>query len=200
MSKLFANLDEAHDAERSFSLWQSKQHDQADEYTLKKRKAELYALVRKVIKNELDQQQQEIVRLHWYEEKSFNEISEILGIDRSTVARKDKKINDIIFDKLKYALEYRFGEDFSENSMQMINSNRFACCPIDGENISQRLRNLRMRQCLSQEDLKKLTGITVKRQEEIESNGTLITIQELGKMTRVFKVSTDYIIFGKNAN
>jgi len=59
------------EARRAFSLWQSKADETIDEYTLRKRKTELYALVRAVIKNELDETQQKFVQLYWYERKSL---------------------------------------------------------------------------------------------------------------------------------
>ena len=62
MSSVINHLSDSEkaDEKRAFALWQSRTRAQTDEYTLKKRKAELYALVRKVIKNELEPLQQEI--------------------------------------------------------------------------------------------------------------------------------------------
>jgi RNA polymerase sigma factor (sigma-70 family) len=91
----FTSFDHAM-TEETFSRWQGEAHESVDAYILRKRKAELYALVRKIIKNELNSQQQEIVRLHWYEGKNLSEIARIMGIDKSTVSRKEKKINEII--------------------------------------------------------------------------------------------------------
>ena len=50
------------DDEITFALWQQKQHEKTNELKLQKRKNELYALVRKVIKNELTACQQQIVQ------------------------------------------------------------------------------------------------------------------------------------------
>jgi len=187
---------EQSEAKEAFALWQSKKAEQVDEYTLRKRKAELYALVRKVIKNELDPSSQEFVRLYWYEEKSLSEISAIMGLDRSTVSRKEKKINDIIYDKLKYAMEYRFGRDFNETARLVIKSRNPVCYPCDGESISQRLRNLRLRQSLTAKDIAEATGIGKSRIELIEKEGGQATADELSRLAKLFGVTSDYIIFG----
>lgn len=199
-SKTSFNQSEQASNQEAFSAWQGKINEEADEYTLRKRKAELYALVRKVIKNELDQSQQEFVRLYWYEGKSLSEISRITGTDKSTLSRKEKKINSIIYDKLKYAMEYRYGKQFNETAKLIIKSSSPACCPFDGNNIAQRLRSLRLRQCLEQEDIAAATGIKVSRIRLIEQQGGEITVEELSRLARLFDTTSDYIIFGINAH
>ena len=190
-------LQERRDSQEAFALWQAQINETVDAYTLRKRKSELYALVRRIIKNELDPRQQEIVRLHWYEEKSLNEIAEILGIDRSTMYRIDKRINEIIYDKLKYAIEYRFGKSFSDSAPLIIKSNPSACCPVDGKDIAHRLRDLRLRQSLDTRDVATVTGINKSRLDFIENQGEQITAYELSKLTKLFGTTSDYIIFGK---
>ncbi len=192
----FSNPEKSEE-QRSFAAWQSRNHEIADEYTLKKRKAELHALVRKVIRNELDPIQQEIVRLHWYEGKSLNEISEILCIDRSTVFRKEKKINEIIYDKLKYALEYRFGKEFANSPLIITKEDRLACCPFEGRSISMRLRDLRVRQSISEKEIRSETGISGRRLDIIEDTGELMTVPELQKLTLLYGTTSDYVIFGR---
>ena len=187
---------EQSEAKEDFALWQGKEAEQLDEYTLRKRKAELYALVRKVIKNELDPSMQEFVRLYWYEEKSLSEISEIMGLDKSTLSRREKKINDIIYDKLKYAMEYRFGKAFNETARLVIKSRSPVCYPCDGESISQRIRNLRLRQSLEARDIAEATGIGKKRMDLIEKEGGQATADELSRLARLFGTTSDYIIFG----
>lgn len=184
------------ETKEAFARWQSKNAEKVDEYKLRKRKSELYALVRKVIKNELDPVSQEFVRLYWYEEKSLSEISAIMGLDKSTLSRKEKKITDVIYDKLKYAIEYRFGRDFSETAHRAIKSRNPACCPCEAGTIAQRLRNLRLRQCLDTKDLAEATGIRKSRIELIEKDGGQATADELCALARLFGTTSDYIIFG----
>ena len=187
---------EKNDACEAFLRWQAEAADTPDEYTLRKRKAELYALVRRVIKNELDPTSQELVRLYWYEKKSLSEISEIMGLDKSTLSRKEKRINDIIYDKLKYAIEYRYGRSFNETARLVIKSRSPVCIPCDGESISRRLINLRLIQSLDRNDIADASGISHRRMELIESNGGSATADELSRLARLYGTTSDYILFG----
>ena len=189
---------ELEEARLAFSLWQSKAAESIDEYALRKRKVELYALIRRVIKNELDENQQEFVRLYWYEGKTLGEISKIMKLDRSTLCRKEKKINDIIYEKLKYAMEYRYGKDFNRTTRLVIKSRNPVCYPCEGNSISSRLRILRLRQSLNQKDIAKASGISEERIELIERKGAQMTADELTKLCKLYCTTSDYIIFGKN--
>lgn len=189
---------EAEAARQAFSAWQAATAESIDEYTLRKRKAELYALVRKVIKNELDEAQQKFVYLYWYERKSLSEISKIMQLDVSTLSRKEKRINSIIYEKLKYAMEYRYGSDFNKTASLIIKSRNPVCCPCDGKSIGQRLRNLRLMQSLSRRDIARVSGISENRIEAIEKCAEEITARELVKLSKLYNTTSDYIIFGKN--
>lgn len=191
----FSQFDKI-EAEEAFSRWQSAKQETVDEYILRRRKAELYALVRKVIRNELDSLQQEIVRLHWYEGKSAKEIGIILGMDTSSVFRRIKKINDIVYDKLKYAMEYRYGKSFCEDAKPLIKTESVACCPVEGKSIAERLRNLRVRKGLSVESVCKAVQISPSRLTSIEETGSHATARELAKLSEIYSASADYILFG----
>ncbi len=65
------------------------------------------------------------------------------------------------------------------------------------ESIGERLNRLRKEQYLSKDEVSALTGIDSKRLTEIEKSGKEITMTELKKLASFFKVSSDYIVFGK---
>lgn len=180
----------------SFSTWQQQEQSRENKAALKKRKSELYALVRKVIRNELDPTQQAIVRMRWYEGKDLKYISRELKLDVSTVSRKEKAINNIIYDKLKYALEYKYGKAFQEESGEIIKANPAACCPVEGKSISERLFGLRIRRDLSAAELACATGIKKERIDLIESDARQITVDEIKRLCTFFGVTSDYIIIG----
>lgn len=185
---------------KDFASWQAKTHQSESEYELRKRKAELYKLVRLVIKNELDKTQQEIVRLHWYEEIPLGEIADMMNISRATVYRKVQKINEIIYDKLKYAIEYRFGTSFLDDTAIIIKEKVPVCFPGDDLEISHRLRNLRLLQSFSESDVFEATGIEISRIKQLEQGTGTVTAEELKKLALFFKTSSDYILFGNNLN
>ena len=192
----FTSLD-YNKAKNAFSAWNVSRCADIDDYVMHDRMRELRNLVKKVIKNELSQKDQLLVSLHWYKGKSKQEIAELTGLDRSTVFRRFEKINSIIYEKLKYALEYRYGDEFSSNAMLLIKRDVSSKAKIGGlESIGGRILRLREEQCLSKEEVSNYTAIPLRRLEIIEKRGNEITMLELKKLASFFRVSSDYIIFG----
>lgn len=185
-------------AREALSIWQAGECQDVEDYVLRERKAELCRLVRKVIKNELDDRDRLLVSLCWYKGKSKQEVAELIGVDRSTVFRRFEKINDIIYEKLKYALEYRYGDDFSKKAMLLVKKDVSSNARLyELESIGERLLRLREEQFLSRDEVSALTGISVSRLKTIEKSGKEITMCELKKLSSFFRVTSDYIIFGK---
>ena len=185
-------------AKEAFAVWQAQQNIDIDDYILRRRRRELNELVRKVIKNELCEKDRLLVALHWYKGKSKDEIADIMGVDRSTVFRRFDKINDIIYEKLKYAIEYRYGDDFSKKAMMLIKRDVSATGSLrELESIGNRLLRLRKEQYLSRKYVSECTGIGQERLSLIEKSGKEITMAELKKLSSFFRVSSDYIVFGK---
>lgn len=180
-----------------FSRWQAEQAQDVEDYLMRQRKAELNALVKKVIENELSESNKMLVKLRWDKEYSLEKIAQIFEIDTSTVHRRLEKITDDLYEKLKYALEYRFGKSGraasvlikSEIQNNLIENNLTSC--------SARLRALRKDNHLSLQDVSQCTGICEKRLIKIESGKPGLELEELVKLASFFKVSTDYLIFGK---
>ena len=190
-----ADVESAHLA---FSLWQGTQHETVDEYIMRKRKIELNCLVNEVIENELTDDEKTLVHMHWYEEKSHYDISKALGVSPSTITRKFEKINNIIYDKLKYAIQYRYGKDYSQ-AVKVIIKNKDGLCLMSAQNTSpaQRIKDLRIRQGLSLADTQAMTGIGVGKLERIEKGEQDILVKDVSRIATAFRVSCDYIISGK---
>lgn len=197
---LYANSFAENDyiaAKEAFSLWQGTVKESVEDYLLRKRKAELNELVRKVIRRELSSSDKLLVELRWYEGYSNKEIAEKLELDPSTVSRRLNKINDILYDKLKYAVEYRFGSSFSSKDKLIIKNVSASRSSCDLEKISGRIAYLRKRQELTVKDVSLMTGISESRLSELEKDAESITVKQLQKIALCFCVTTDYLIFGK---
>lgn len=184
------------DAKESFIRWQGKVNESVDEYLLRQRKAELNELVKEVIKNELSDHQKTIVNLRWYQNLTPSEIAQRLGLDRSTVSRQLDKINTIIYEKLKYAIEYRYGKSYSNKAKLIIKNGDAYTCTVKSSEISARVKGLRTEQCLSLSEVSELTGITSPRLCEIEKSGNKMTMPELKKLSVFYRCTSDYILFG----
>lgn len=184
-------------ARSQYDSWATEKSESLDEFLLRKRKIELRQLVRKVILKELSSEQQLLVKLHWYKNKTVSETAELLGISKSTVSKRLDKINEIVFDKLKYAIEYRYGNDFSQSACMIIKNKDAFCCFVKPENTAERIKSLRLFQAMTVDDVSEMTGISPETIENIESGNTEVTDTYLAKLATAFKVKVDYIVFGK---
>ena len=114
------------------------------------------------------------------------------------ICQSYEKINNIIYEKLKYAIGYRYGEGCAKAAKVIIKQN--TGCPSNFGSLSEigkRLFRLRESQILTQKEVGTLTGIGEKRLNEIEKDGRDTTMLEIKKLASFYKVSSDYIIFGK---
>lgn len=184
-------------AKQVYSVWQAEQSQELDDWLIRQRKAELDALVRKVIKNELSKDDKRLVELRWYKGLNCRTIAEKLNMGRSTVYRRLEKINDILFDKLKYALEYRFGGKNEKTFLLVENDVTETVKEENMLSVGQRICALRNGQKLPFYAVCCKTGIAPERMTDIESYAEDFSVQELKKLSEFYKVSTDYILFGK---
>lgn len=183
-------------AKEAFAAWQSKAHESLDEYILRQRKCELNELVNKVIKEELSPTDRLIVELHWYQGRSKSEIARKLAIEPSTVSRRLEKITDTIYDKLKYAIEYRYGSPFTSKARLIIKSKDAFFSYSEPKVLSLRIKQLRMKQGLTVKDVSDMTGIAEKTLKAIEEKGRELTGTEIKKLSVFYGTTADYILFG----
>ncbi len=66
-------------------------------------------LLKRAIYNELSDEEIQVIQLYFYENYSLTQIADLLDINTSTVQRRIKKAEKTLFEKLKYAAEYRYG-------------------------------------------------------------------------------------------
>lgn len=193
------SLSDMDNAAFVYNNWQGTRSESIDEYLLRKRKIELNCLLKKIISNELNDKDKEIVNFHWFEGRTISETAKILNVDRSTISRRLEKINEIIYDKMKYAIEYRYGKDYS-SSVAVIIKNKDALCLINEKEDSpaRRIKNLRIRQGFTLDDTGAMTGITPKRIEAIENESTDISVNDIRRFATAFRTTADYIVFGNN--
>lgn len=183
-------------AKQQYNSWMSKQSESLDEFIIRKRKIELISLVKKVIEAELNDKDKEIVRLHWYESKSVTQTAQEMGMDKSTVSRRLEKINDVIYDKLKYAVEYRFGKDYAENARVIVKSKDALCSFVNADSTCARIREKRISQGMTHKDVSDMTGISEKALQSIESGKAEATVTQIAKIAVAFNTSVDYLLFG----
>ena len=192
------DISDAYYAKEAFARWQAKETQELEDYIIRQRKAELNELVRRVIQSELCQQDRLLVKLHWYKGFSKEEIAKMTDMSRSAVYRRFEKINNTLYEKLKYAIGYRYGAQNEKAAKVLLKQS--TVCPGDCFSLSEtgkRLFQLRESQFLTRREVGERTGIGEKRLGEIEKNGREATMLEIKKLCSFYKVSSDYLIFGK---
>lgn len=160
-------------------------------------KLALDRLVRRVIREELDEQERLLVSLHWYQGKSVDELAALTGLERSKVYRRLDRIHQTIYDHLKYAVDYHIEPPYSEQAKQTLRDagqNTFAIEALDC--VGERIAQLRREKHLSLQDVYRGTGITPVRMEEIEADGRQMMMTELSLLTKLFCVDVTALLFG----
>ncbi len=89
-----------------FNDWQSEQYSESISEECKQAFKEL--LIR-AIHNELCDTDITIIKLYYSKKYTQRQIADLLNLDVSTVSRRIKRATNILYEKLKYAAEYRFG-------------------------------------------------------------------------------------------
>jgi DNA-directed RNA polymerase specialized sigma subunit len=184
-------------AKMQYDRWVAEKSETLDEFMLRKRKIELNNLVKKVIEEELSETEKQIVRLHWYEEKSLTYIAGKLNINKATVSRKLDRITETVYEKLKYAIEYRFGKEYLPDSAVIIKSKDPFVFSIKPDSTSKRIKHLRLSQSMTLEDVSEMTGISVSRLQRIEKAENDATASDLARIAIAFRTTTDHLIFGE---
>ena len=166
-----------------------------DELMMRKRKAELCALLHKVIQNELNEQDRLLIRLHWYQGKTADEIAGLLHLDRSSVYRRIERITGTLFEKLKYAMCYRYDGDFAQSAVKLLGEDLQKDLRA-GQTAAGALRRCRDRMFLSQQEVGAMLGLADGRVAQLEQSTETMTVGELRKFMNLFGLSADALLFG----
>lgn len=165
-----------------------------------RQRAALHALVRRVIREELNDQDRLLVRLHWYRGKSIDEIAKLTGAERSVVYRRMDRIHKTIYDKLKYAVDFRFDSGFrpgAHETLQNPGRNAFALEALDG--IGARLAAARQKKRLGLGDVHRAAGIAPDRLLALETDGRQMMMTELSALCKTLGVGVSELLFGPDA-
>lgn len=93
----------------AFERYQVDYYNDIDDVILDENHKEFVKLIRKAIKNELDEIDKKIVNLYYFKGLKQKEVAFILRMSPCAVSRHISRINAILYEKLKYAVQYRFG-------------------------------------------------------------------------------------------
>lgn len=194
------NNNKAERINRAYRLlfnWNDCVAENEKEYLERARKVKLISIMKKVIENELDENQRKILNLRHFENRSYDSIASELYMSPSAALRGSRKAEKIISDYMKYVFEFsNSGLKYCDKPLDI----KMAVADLmlekaGSDKIFMRLRKARNDKFISLEKAALCTGIPKSRIEEIEENEN-ISIEEMKKLISFYGVSADYIFFG----
>jgi DNA-binding Xre family transcriptional regulator len=165
-----------------------------------KQRAALHALVRRVIRDELNERDRLLVRLHWYNGKSPDEIARLISVDRSVVYRRLERIHKTIYDYLKYAVDFRFESGFRHAAHSTLCAGKQGALALEAlDGIGARLQTARQKQRLSLSDMQRESGIAPERMRVLETDGRRMMMTELSALCKTLGLGVSDLLFGPDA-
>ncbi len=168
------------------------------EYAWRKRGVDMAVLLEKAIENELSPTERNAIRDRWFESMSVAEIASARGISLSTVSVTLKRAQEKLKKVLGYVVKYQH-DICDETAVSLILGRArviAAARNFSGICLAERIRALRLRDNVSDEMLRRVTGIPTERIRMIESGKKLPDANELVALSEAFGVTVDYILKG----
>ena len=109
--------------------------------------------------------------------------------------KKIERITNTLFEKLKYALSYRYDNDFSSSASALLRGDLQRELQ-SSEKAGTALRQYRKKVCLTTAELGAMLGISQARVEAIEKDADKMSVGELRQCMTLFGVSADSLLFG----
>ena len=168
------------------------------EYAWRKRGVDMAILLEKAIEKELSPTERDVVRDRWFESLTVAEIASHRGVSISSVSVTLKRAQEKLKKALGYAVKYQH-EICDETAVSLILGRArviAAARNFSGGDLSERIRSLRLRDNISCEALRRVTGISTERIKLIENGKKLPDANELVLLSEAFGVTVDYILKG----
>jgi len=184
-------------ATTEYFSWKDSALETRADYNERIKKIKLIKIMNEITKNELTENQKEIMKLKFFKHYKQEEIAKIMDVSPSSVTRTIQRIEVLIKENMKYALMFAdMDDELKEPPIDIMKS--FSL--IVGEkgeisNIGERLKRVRMKKGLSEKQLSLGAGVSEKKIEDIE-NGKDIKLSDFTAIIFFLSVGADEIIFG----
>ncbi len=169
------------------------------EYIGRRRTFDLAALARLVVEEELPEKERQLIRMRYSENRTPCEIAQLLGVNKSSVSRTLAAAEEHIRQSLKYVVQYQYDLrhvpflPLAVRSALVVSGARDA----EADSAAARLRQLRVRENLTPQDVGIAVGIKAGRLREIENGSVLPDACELLRLSSFYGVSADYVLKGE---
>ncbi len=147
-------------------------------------------LVDEIIENKLSDIQRVFMKEFWYEEKNTSQIARDHGVSQSNVYRAISRANETVRELITPLVRYH--ADLTEMKIQPMYFEEImkissAAKKKEGD-LSQQLKNLRVSNAVTSEQLAKAVCITVNELEKIENGRKKVTVDLLEKYSKIFGI------------
>ena len=170
------------------------------DYVLRKRRADLVSVVKKILLEELDENERKILlgMIIHHEPAAF--FAKEMNLQIAKVYRIRDRAEKKVLDNIKYVLIYR-DELESKPLVPIEFRNILALADLrmmPAVSFVHRLRKLMARECIKKEMLYRTPGLTKKAVDEIFNQNRLPNINELVVFCDFFDTTADYLLKGEN--
>ena len=154
------------------------------------RKVGTARLVEEIIEEKLSDTQRRFVKEYWYEGKNTAQIARDNGVSQAnvyrTVSRANETIRELITPLVRYhtdLTEVKIHPIYVEEIMKISSAAK-----KKEDSLSQQLRNLRVSNAVTPEQLAKAVCITVNELEKLENGRKSVTVELLERYSKVFGI------------
>ncbi len=157
------------------------------------RKITTAKLIDNIIETRLSEPQQNVIREYWFNEKNTAQIARECGVSQANVYRTLARANETIRELLTPLVMYyndltdvKIVPLFVDDALKVYSAKKKR-----GNCLSAQLKNLRVSNSVTPEDLARAMCITVKALTEIESGKKEPTVEILEKYSKFFGIEID---------
>ena len=196
--KIVPFADEAAMAQLAYSRWEQAHAEDMAEYVYRRRTHDLASLAHDAVAEVLSEQQQKMIRLRYYENRTPTEIAKQEGVHLSTVLHTLDRAEEKLRAHLKYVVQYQHGlRDVSFLPLAVrealaVSAARYRVT----DTLPERLRALREGEHLSAASTADAVQIPQARYALLESGQALPDAQELLRIAAFYAVSVDTLLKG----
>ncbi len=157
------------------------------------RKVSTAKLLENIIETSLSETQRKFIKEYWYSRKSTSQIARESGVSQANVHRTLTRAYEVIKELMTPLVAYY--NDLPDVSLVPIyfDEVKKVCTArnSEAETLAEKLKNLRISNSISLEDLSRALNVTVKTLGDIESGKKEPTVENLEKYSKIFAIRID---------
>lgn len=164
------------------------------------RKVGTARLVEEIIENRLSETQRRFMKEYWFEGKNTSQIARDNNVSQANVYRTISRANETVKELITPLVKYH--TDLTEIDLQPLHIQELieisSAAKRKEGNLAEKLKNLRLSNAVTPEQLAQAVCITVNDIKKIENGSKEVTVDILKRYSKVFNIEIDLkLIKGK---